>query len=517
MKKCIIILGLLYGSVSQAQFNYPPAPPALANITAAEYFIDVDPGFGAATPITVTAANNIPALVASINVTGLTPGVHQLQVRSVDATGNWSITATQTFENLQPLYSNASTLVNITAAEYFIDSDPGFGAATAITITAANDIPALISSINLTGLTPGVHQLQVRSRDANGNWSLTAAANFENLQPSYNSAATLANITAVEYFIDTDPGFGLAMAIPLTPSVDVNNLLVSIDLTGIGTPGNKQLFVRSIDANGKWSLTNNAQFNNAVYIYPPAPITPGDIMMIEYFFDTDPGYGNGTPVSFMGSPDLNNFLFTANISSLPVGTHTLFLRSKQNPWSLTVASEFTKSGPLPVTLLSFSGTLVNKNVLLKWITSSEQNSSHFIVERSFDGISYSAIGNVKAAGNSTVQQQYNYSDAGITADMVYFRLKQVDIGGQYKYSPIIRFRLKGGPDIIIAPNPVINQLQLNGIKNGTAILIVDAAGRLVHSGQWNGIPIPVSHWAKGLYTLQVQLEGVKLNKKFLKQ
>ncbi len=517
MKKCMIILGLLYGSVSQAQFDYPAAQPALANITAAEYFIDVDPGFGAANPISVTAANNIPALVASINVTGLTPGVHQLGVRSVDATGNWSITATQTFENLQPLYNNASTLVNITAAEYFIDSDPGVGAANAITITAANDIPALIASINLTGLTPGVHQLHVRSRDANGNWSMTATATFENLQPAYNSAVAPVNITSAEYFVDADPGFGFATSIPLSPSVNVNNLLVSIDLTGIGTPGNKQLFVRSIDANGKWSLTNNTQFNNAVYIYPPAPITPGNIVVLEYFFDTDPGYGNGMPVSFMGSPDLNDFLFSANISSLPVGTHTLFLRSKQNPWSLTVASEFTKNGLLPVTLLSFSGILVEKNVLLKWTTSSEQNSSHFLIERSFDGISYTAIGNVKAAGNSTVLQQYNYSDAGIMADMVYYRLKQVDIDGQYKYSPIIRFRLKAGPDIIIAPNPVINQLQLNGIKNGTAILIVDAAGRLVHSGQWNGIPIPVSHWAKGLYTLQVQIEGVNVNRKFLKQ
>jgi Secretion system C-terminal sorting domain len=517
MKKYIVILGLLYGSVVQAQFNYPPAPPTVANITAAEYFIDTDPGFGTATAIPVTAATDIPLLIAAVNLTGLTPGVHRLFVRSKDANGMWSITATQTFENLQPGYGSVSPLVNITAAEYFIDTDPGFGAATPIPVTAATNIPALVTSINLTGITPGVHQLMVRSKDANGNWSITATATFENLQPLYNSAPAAVNITSAEYFIDTDPGFGLAAPIPLTPAANVNNLLVSIDLTGAGAPGNKLLFIRSMDANGKWSLTNNAQFNNAVYIYPSAPIAPGNVTVMEYFFDTDPGFGNGTPVSFTAAPDLNNFLFSADISALPQGTHTLFIRSRQNPWSVTAASEFLKGITLPVSLLNFSGTLAGRDVLLKWITSAEQNSSHFIVERSWDGIGYTATGRVAAAGNSTVQQQYNYTDAGIAADMVYYRLKQVDRDGQYKYSPVIRIRLTGGPDVVIAPNPVTSQLQMNGVKTGTAIGIVDAAGRQVYSGQWNGTAIPVSHWAKGLYTLQVQTEGVIINRKFMKQ
>jgi Secretion system C-terminal sorting domain len=436
MKKFIIVFGLLYGCIVQAQFNYPPAPPALVNITAAEYFIDTDPGFGSATSIPLSAATNIPALIAAVNLTGITPGVHQLMLRSKDANGIWSITATSTFENLQPLYSSAPAVVNITSAEYFIDADPGFG---------------------------------------------------------------------------------LGTTVPLTPAVNINNLLVSIDLTGVGAPGNKLLFIRSIDANGKWSLTSNTQFNNAVYIYPPTPIASGNVMVMEYFFDTDPGFGNGTPVSFTSSPDLNNFLFSADISSLPIGTHTLFIRSKQNPWSLTVASEFSKSGPLPVTLLSFSGALVEKNVLLKWITSSEQNSSHFMIERSMDGIDYSSIGRVTAVGNSSVQQQYNYTDAGIMANMVYYRLKQVDIDGQYKYSPVIRIRLTGGLDVVIAPNPVTSQLQINGLKNGTHILIVDAAGRQVYNGQWNGIAIPVNHWAKGLYNLLVQSEAGAVNRKFIKQ
>jgi Secretion system C-terminal sorting domain len=517
MKKYLIVFGLMYSCFAKAQFNYPPAPAALVNITAAEYFIDTDPGFGGATPIPLSAATDIPALIAAVNLTGLTPGVHRLLVRSKDANGIWSITAAQTFENLQPSYTSVSSLVNITATEYFIDADPGFGAATAIPLSAATNIPALIAAINLTSITPGVHQLMVRSKDANGIWSITAASTFENLQPVYNNAPAVVNITSAEYFIDTDPGFGAATAIPLTPAVNVNNLLVSIDLTGTGTPGNKQLFIRSMDANGKWSLTNNAQFNNAVYIYPPTPIAPGNVTVMEYFFDTDPGFGNGTPISFTAAPDLNNFLFSADISSLSTGTHTLFIRSKQNPWSLVSASEFLKGNTVPVTLLNFSGTLASRDVLLKWVTSSEQNSSHFIVESSLDGIGYTAISTVVAVGNSSVQQQYDYTDVGVTADVVYYRLKQVDRDGQYKYSPVIRIRFTSGLDIVIVPNPVTSQLQLNGLKNGTAILVVDAAGRQVYKGQWNGTAISVSNWSKGVYTLQVQSEGTVVNRKFMKQ
>lgn len=517
MKKYLIALGLLCGCMVQAQFNYPAAPPAVVNITAAEYFIDTDPGFGAATSIPVTAAANIPALITSINLTGITPGVHQLCVRSRDANGYWSISATQIFENFQPVYGNASTVVNIAAAEYFIDADPGFGLATPIPITAATNIPALIASINLTGITPGVHQLMVRSRDANGYWSITANTTFENLQPQYVNASAVVNINSAEYFIDADPGFGAGTAVPLTPAVNVNNLLVSVDLTGTGAPGNKQLFVRSIDANGKWSLTNNAPFNNAVYIYPPTPAAPGNVQVMEYFFDTDPGFGNGTPVTFTAAPDLNNFLFSADISALAVGTHTLFIRSKQNPWSLTAASEFSKINTVPVTLLSFTGSLAATDVLLKWVTSTEQNSSHFMVERSADGINFMAIGRVASAGNSGTPQQYAFTDAGVTGDLVYYRLKQVDLNGSHKYSPIIRMRLKGGPDVVIAPNPVTSQLWLNGLKTGTPINIFDAAGQLVYSGRWNGTPIPVSKWAKGVFTMQAQTEQGMLTRKFIRQ
>jgi hypothetical protein len=436
MKKFIILLGLLYGCVAHAQFDYPPAPPALANITAAEYFIDTDPGFGAATPITITAANNIPALIASVNLTGVTPGVHQLRVRTRDANGYWSITASQTFENLQPLYSNGSTLVNITAAEYFIDTDPGVGAATNI---------------------------------------------------------------------------------PVSPAANINNLLVSIDLTGTGTPGNKLLFVRSMDANGKWSISNTTQFNNAVYIYPPAATASGNITAMEYYIDTDPGFGNATPITVPGNTgDVNNYAVNLNLSgSLSVGFHYLYIRSKQNPWSLTTIVPFSASTTLPLTWLYVKGQMQSGNTsLISWGTASESNTRYFEIEHSTDGSAFLKAGTVNAAGNSSVALYYSFTHTDMPAGMNFYRIKQVDLDGRFTYSAVITLLNRNGQtQTLIAPNPVENLLTIvePEVRFTKSLEIFDGKGALVFVKQIQNkqqvISLPVQHLASGFYVLRINYDG----------
>ncbi|RYD91184.1 MAG: hypothetical protein EOP54_22845, partial [Sphingobacteriales bacterium] len=73
----ILCIGmLLYAHAQDPQ--YPAPAPTLQNVTAAEYFVDADPGIGAATAIVVTPALNVNNLSASINVNGLSTGVHRL-------------------------------------------------------------------------------------------------------------------------------------------------------------------------------------------------------------------------------------------------------------------------------------------------------------------------------------------------------------------------------------------------------------------------------------------------------
>ena len=112
---------------------------------------------------------------------------------------------------------------------------------------------------------------------------------------------------------------------------------------------------------------------------------------------------------------------------------------------------------LPVSLLNFSGQYdaVHNSSMLKWTTSSEVRSAHFILERSIDGSNFKSVATVAATGASSIINNYQYNDdvSSITADKFYYRLKQVDLDGQFKYSQIVVLNRK---DISIAkvwPNP----------------------------------------------------------------
>lgn len=134
-----------------------------SQITSAEYFIDTDPGIGAGMPLTVSGTTidqnfNIPT-------TGLSNGIHKLYIR-VQAGGVWSVYDKNVFY-ISPSLSNSAL---ITAAEYFIDTDPGIGNGTVLAM--AGGVIDQNYNIPTTGLSDGIHKLYVRTINADGTWSL---------------------------------------------------------------------------------------------------------------------------------------------------------------------------------------------------------------------------------------------------------------------------------------------------------------------------------------------------------
>ncbi|MFN8250673.1 MAG: T9SS type A sorting domain-containing protein [Ferruginibacter sp.] len=243
---------------------YPAAPATPLNIIKAEYFIDTDPGMGNGTNIPLTAAADISSLAASINTGSLIAGAHKLYLRSLNAAGGWSITSVRQFAvDFDPAYPAApGAPQNITSAEYFIDTDPGFSNGINIPLTAAVDIAALVGNANTNLLPAGAHRLYIRSRSNEGKWSLTSSSQFIiNDDPAYPAApAAPGNITFAEYFVDTDPGFGNGTAITLAPGVDLSNLNFNAN-TGALTAGSHVLYVRSLD---DWSITSAREFTVAI-------------------------------------------------------------------------------------------------------------------------------------------------------------------------------------------------------------------------------------------------------------
>ena len=289
-----------------------------------EYFFDNDPGTGNGTVLTFTSGASINTNFA-LNISALSTGFHNVNIRLRDNTGKWSHFQSRTFY-LAPLTSVTPPSINVTKLEYFFDTDPGVGSGTNVPITPASSLTQNVV-VPITSLTTGFHNLNFRVKDDQGRWSHFATRTFYIVPPLAGSAAV--TITKAEYFFDADPGTGLATPVSVTPAGQINQNIV-VPTTSL-TPGFHNLNFRVRDDKGNWSHFATRTF----YIVPP-PATPlaTSIKKVEYFFDADPGTGNGTPLSITtGNPQDNTFAI--DISALSGGFHRLAIRyqDNQNHWS----------------------------------------------------------------------------------------------------------------------------------------------------------------------------------------
>ncbi len=101
--------------------------------------------------------------------------------------------------------------------------------------------------------------------------------------------------------------------------------------------------------------------------------------------------------------------------------------------------DFFGLNPIPVELASFNAEVNENGITLKWETATETNNYGFDIERSNNNISFEKIGTLKGKGTTTEAQQYSFKDAGITTGKgkVYYRLKQIDMDGNYDYTDAI--------------------------------------------------------------------------------
>jgi endonuclease I len=135
---------------------------------------------------------------------------------------------------------------------------------------------------------------------------------------------------------------------------------------------------------------------------------------------------------------------------------------------------------LPVSLTSFQGQLLPKKVLLKWTAENPVGFSHFIVERSTDGIAFHEAGRVASAN----VLNFDFTDYDLPATpVVYYRLRMVDIDGSFRFSPVIPIKLPAAVSrAILYPNPVTTRLQVKfaePLYSGSTLQVTDVQGRVV--------------------------------------
>lgn len=105
--------------------------------------------------------------------------MHHLYVHTKNANDVWGLTNEANFYIVQgsALFPSNENPINISSAEYFINTDPGCGNGTNIPVTTGADIAINNIAVSIGSLAVGVHRIYVRAQNING-WSQTNSVTF---------------------------------------------------------------------------------------------------------------------------------------------------------------------------------------------------------------------------------------------------------------------------------------------------------------------------------------------------
>ena len=186
------------------------------------------------------------------------------------------------------------------------------------------------------------------------------------------------------------------------------------------------------------------------------------------------------------------------------------------------------AGALPVTLKSFDAVLDNNQVRLRWVTSNESNTKNFTIERASADLIFSAIATIPAAGNSSADRFYDWTDLRPFPNLSYYRLVLENADGTKSYFEIKKILNKNilNKILFIAPNPVTTHVSafINlDSKQKLLISIVDMQGRILqqyrseYSQGLQQLNCNITSFPAGKYVLKVDGTTLHLTESIIKQ
>jgi hypothetical protein len=182
---------------------------------------------------------------------------------------------------------------------------------------------------------------------------------------------------------------------------------------------------------------------------------------------------------------------------------------------------------VPVELTSFSASVSGKSVNLNWSTATENNNMGFEIQRSSNKTSFVKIGFVNGNGTSTDLNRYSFTDNNVITTKNYYRLKQMDYDGSYKYSPVIEAEIGILSSFSLDqnyPNPFNPSTQIKyslPSNSNVKITIYNALGEsmkeLANEVQQSGVHIlnfNAAGLSSGVYFYSIQASAVDGNQSF---
>ena len=221
--------------------------------------------------------------------------------------------------------------------------------------------------------------------------------------------------------------------------------------------------------------------------------------------------------------EVYNTLFS-NLALLANGSYIV----KYSDSLQTKTLQIQKAAVLPLSGLEASGRWVSKNVNIEWSTLAESNTSYFNILRSTNGIDFTPLTTVPAAGNSASKRMYSIKDAEaqhLQAKILYYQIVLVDKDNRKTFSYTIKLlTLPFSNKLVVYPNPARESVQLmltSDITQPATIRLINQHGQLIKeqkadfvSGS-NTVTISLAGFAKGEYLISVQTKKQTLHDKLM--
>ncbi len=211
------------------------------------------------------------------------------------------------------------------------------------------------------------------------------------------------------------------------------------------------------------------------------------------------------PITFTSMNPSVATIVNGQIHFVGVGT-AIINASQKGDTTFTAAPVYgqllTVVKSLPIQLKNISATLKSNSTLINWEMANEVGIISYKIEKSSNGKSFSVIGSLP----SIKINLYSFSDAS-PSNFSYYRVKVLLADGTFFYSKIV-FVTTNNHSVKIYPNPVSNELKVEGLSGKSTLRIINLLGKtlLVKTVSSNNYTFDISNLKAGSYTLQVSNE-----------
>jgi hypothetical protein len=318
-----------------------------------------------------------------------------------------------------------------------------------------------------------------------------------------------------------------------------------------GTDNSDVFIVKSTDGGTTWSSPKKVNNDNTTrhQFFPWITIDQSSGHVFFVFYDRRNTTGNLTDVysaeSVDGCETFSNFKISessfnpssltffgdySNIAAFNGKVYPIWMRLDGSNLSVYSAPFIDTTSVVPVDLSTFTSSINNSKVDLLWQTATEQNNYGFDIERKTDenNSEWMKIGFVKGTGNSNFPVDYQFTDTPSKNGSYFYRLKQIDHNGSYKYSNEIEVVYNNIPNFVLMqnyPNPfnpgttISYQLPQDGL---VSLKVYDVLGNeiasLINEVKTAGlheVNFDASNFSSGIYLYKLTVNNFTATRKMI--